>query len=293
MNTMSEPDSLRETPLNGTNRVSPPVITGFLEMIPTFSNTSSDSMNIRQFFQTVDSVARIARWDPEVKIVILQAKLKGRPLSTFFSLQDLYPHSFDDVKDNLIKCYDRAEFQEKSALDQLLGIRQLREEKVCDYAIRLYTMFNRAVSKNNQVSLLRDNVVMKRFIKGLHPQLREHVLHGEPKTLNEAIDIAERKEKVGNESGNLGNNRTISVIQNPKNECGDKVENASAEAEKNDRLARLEAAVSSLCESVAQLAENIHAGQRIKQSGSRRCFICNDPNHLASKCPKRKPSNLN
>ncbi|XP_023227130.1 uncharacterized protein LOC111627740 [Centruroides sculpturatus] len=262
-------------------------------MIPTFSNSPSDNVNIIQFFRTMDNIARLAKWGDDVKIAVLQAKLKGDPLSTFMCLLEHTPiPDFGEIKRNLIKCYEKFEGRERGHLDQLLNIKQGGRELISDYIVRTKTVMSRAIQENRTVVSFKDDVIKERFIRGLHQNIRCHVSRREPETLEQAFEWAEKEERVERECGSSREIRNIGYNAHSDQRCEEGRESANPVMlhRDDDRLASLEKGMKSLLEVVTKLVET--RPERRDYPG-RRCFICDSPNHLARRCPNRKSHALN
>ncbi|XP_023224407.1 uncharacterized protein LOC111625488 [Centruroides sculpturatus] len=259
-----------------------PIITGFMGMIPYFANASTDTLEIHRFFMTLENVAELAKWEESVKISVLQARLKGEPLSIFFDLKEQGVNDYSRFKGALIKCFNRKE-RAQNYLSLLVNVAQKREELVCNYAIRVNSLFSKAAIRNAKLGSLQDELVKDSFIKGLVPELRKSVMQRHPQTLEEAIELAEAEEEVELvcRKRSLVSEVSVTVNQEP------------SQVEQKSKIDKLELKVDQLSESFKSMYELVkeNQSQRIDRVERRRCFTCGNVGHLAKFCTRQRPLN--
>ncbi|XP_023230455.1 uncharacterized protein LOC111630574 [Centruroides sculpturatus] len=270
---------------------SPLVVTGFLGMIPMFSGLQSDVVNVKQFFCTVDKIARLAGWNDEVKVAMLQSRLKGEPLKTFMCLLEQYPESYMDIKWDLIKCFSKKEVGDRDIIDQLMSIKQGNNESVTDYSVRTRTLLARAAISHQNISLLQDDIILKRFIRGLRGVIRSNVMRKTPKTLDEAFEIASAEKSIEAEgSGRYEGRAVSSAIEGTTNtavkEC-EKVEISRGQCD--DKIEKLGRKIDALTEAISKLLNSKDQGPRRANKG---CYTCGKIGHFSCRCPKGANDNL-
>ncbi|XP_067143089.1 uncharacterized protein [Centruroides vittatus] len=208
-------------------------------------------------------------------------------------LLEQYPGSYKDIKRDLIKCFSKREAGDRDIVDQLLNLRQGSSESVTDFSVRTRTLLARAVKDNEKLSMLRDDVILERFIKGLRGGLKSNVLRRAPKTLDEAFEIAETEESIEVECNGRFERRGVSIVTEERSDtvvggC-DSMESRKDKGDK--RIIELEKKVDTLVEAVSRLLDERKRESR--DTSNKRCYACDNVGHFARDCPSRKNPHLN
>ena len=86
-------------------------------------------------------------------------------------------------------------YSDNKRLEELGKIRQEENENIEDYVKR----FEEEIGVIPVENALQSEVQVDQFVEGLIPMLKYKVKRGNPVTLDEAIEIAKREERMGNE----------------------------------------------------------------------------------------------
>ncbi|KAL9952661.1 hypothetical protein ACROYT_G039945 [Oculina patagonica] len=152
---------------------------------PVFSGYECE--DVREFVSNFTRAGKLNGWDEDKLALGLPLYLKGHASIWFKSLENSDCMKFDELSAAIISHFacGASEWRIRQALSQR---RQLENEPVNDYSysIRSYCV---------QLNLPRSEW-MHYFVLGLKPEIREHVILQQPKTLEEAENFSKLKECV-------------------------------------------------------------------------------------------------
>lgn len=154
-----------------------------LGRMPTFSGVGNDA---QEFIEQFQFYANFCKWNEKERFSAFPLALTGNARIWFFTLDQKYS-TFDD----LIRVF-RNRFLSKT--DEWVLRRELSERKqrmnesVMDFSVDIVKRCQRlAIPKTEQLHM---------FIQALLPELRDFVILREPKTLEEAVNIARVKATI-------------------------------------------------------------------------------------------------
>ncbi|KAL9976989.1 hypothetical protein ACROYT_G014344 [Oculina patagonica] len=152
---------------------------------PVFSGYECE--DVREFVSNFTRAGKLNGWDEDKLALGLPLYLKGHASIWFKTLENSDCMKFDELSAAIISHFacGASEWRIRQALSQR---RQLENEPVNDYSysIRSYCV---------QLNLPRSEW-MHYFVLGLKPEIREHVILQQPKTLEEAENFSKLKECV-------------------------------------------------------------------------------------------------
>ncbi|KAL9979865.1 hypothetical protein ACROYT_G017589 [Oculina patagonica] len=152
---------------------------------PVFSGYECE--DVREFVSNFTRAEKLNGWDEDKLALGLPLYLKGHASIWFKTLENPDCMKFDELSAAIISHFacGASEWRIRQALSQR---RQLENEPVNDYSysIRSYCV---------QLNLPRSEW-MHYFVLGLKPEIREHVILQQPKTLEEAENFSKLKECV-------------------------------------------------------------------------------------------------
>ena len=152
-----------------------------LHPTPFFGKPTDD---LTAFLSHFEQYSNFCGWDSKQRLWALPLYLQGNAGSWYASLNT----SFESC-DALINAL-KEQFSNPASLwllhQQLSSRKQNETESLANYAAEIRRLCKRLG--------LSDNEGMHYFIQGLHPDLKGHVILGQPKTLAEAENLAHLKE---------------------------------------------------------------------------------------------------
>ena len=171
-----------------------------LQPAPFFGKPTED---LAAFLSHFERYSNFCGWDSKQCLRALPLYLQGNAGSWYASLNTSFD-SYDDLTKAL-----KEQFSNPASiwlLRQQLSARKQNETKsLANYAAEIRRLCKRLS--------LSDSECMHYFIQGLHPDLKSHVILGQPKTLAEAENLAQLKEAVSLSTPKLAQYKLESQLQ--------------------------------------------------------------------------------
>ena len=153
--------------------------------LPTFSGTEKE--DIHQFLQKFKQVCDFYKWEPAKRAAALPVSLEGHAAIWFNALPESAKISFQAMEKELRDKFDPVATQWR--LRQSLGQRKQRTgERISDYAADIRRQCSR-------LNLPKDDWVHI-FLNGLLPDIKAYCVLQQPKSFEEAENLAMLKESV-------------------------------------------------------------------------------------------------
>ncbi|KMQ89703.1 hypothetical protein RF55_10637 [Lasius niger] len=154
--------------------------------------------NCKEYFECIQNTANLAGWTEAQCVAITIIKLVGGAKLFYESeIQGKGTLSFAELKSLFY-----SHFLEKCSLSEALhdfnSCRQIQGERVRDYATRLRGLSNKALSARGGEELPKDfvtQVMLSQFMSGLDGRMRAQLIVSNPKTYQEAVELAKRVEE--------------------------------------------------------------------------------------------------
>ncbi len=251
---MSNPPS----PVPQFNTTMPNLFIG-LASIPTYDGTTS----AEEFLNVLEETSILADWTDTQKISVARLKLRYRAKQYIESEPTLKTTtSWALLKDSLKTQFGR-HYVKGTAMKQFIECKQRTGEACRQYLTRLKVLGHRtatltgnpATDKLLEEKLLGD--IATQFTLGLLMPIKQRVLSGNPATLDEALEIAEREESI--ENFLKPHSRECRGIMNKKKTAGPSRQN--------------------------------RWNQETPQARKMVCYNCNQEGHVRPNCPKLKDVN--
>ena len=159
--------------------------------------------DITAFLSHFERYSKFCGWDSKQCLRALPLYLQGNASSWYTSLDTSF-ENYDDLVNAL-----KDHFSNPASMwllrQQLSGRKQQETESLANYAADIRRLCKRVG--------LSDSEGMHYFIQGLHADLKSHVILGQPKTLEEAENLAHLKEAVSISTPRLAQYKLESQLQ--------------------------------------------------------------------------------
>ncbi len=263
--------------------------------------------DIEKWLKSFERVAKANNWTEKRQVDILPAFLRDRAAEIFDELPDGSKNNLDELKEVLTEHFMPKEARRFYYAD-LYARKQGNTESAADFGRVIQQLVRRAYAEmplEHQDTLMREH-----FVNGLRPDLKRIILISDPKTFNQAVDVAKREEineQVTN--GSAPWVRPKSAISTHSNAvAASPVAAISGEQRMNERLDRLEGAIEKLALTVAEANSSKRTGNRNFGNGRRYnyddrnlrtsdgrpiCNYCKKVGHYESMCQEKKSAGQN
>lgn len=254
-------------------------------MVPSFTGDATGP-NIRDFFQMLEQVGRLGGWQDNQLIGIARCKMQGPAQDFAWRDENVSAATaFAEFKSLALKRFDTEPISSK--VERFFNARQNAGEEVRSFANRVRmlgtaTLADVSAEDSAKVQMRREILsgqMLSQFLTGLRDPVRRFVLSRDPKTFDEAIEVA-AKEEINEK---VSQNRTIAVRH---------VEEAAGMPEMRSRLDRLE----KLLEESLRIRDTERETRQTRPTRPpppSRCYNCGGFGHFWRDCgrSRRRPWN--
>ncbi|XP_023219800.1 uncharacterized protein LOC111621784 [Centruroides sculpturatus] len=266
----------------------PPIISGYLGMVPFFSGERG-SINVIQFFRCFEQVAFLAKWrDASTLIITLRASLKGRPLLLFCESEAVHGEDYERIKGDMISEFSPKTTNAAMAMEEFIRTEQRKGESVREFTVRVKSAMEVLELSSPQYNNIKGEMLKEQFILGLVLQIQQEVIRLEPKNLEEAVRQAEnfvkQKERYARVESKCAVVSSEEVAVDKVEACVNQVRENSSSYE--DEIKELRSKV----ESLTTLMQSALLGNRRRGRIRRKqlqCFECGNMGHIRRSCPHR------
>lgn len=265
------------------------------EMIPEYDGTSKDAL--LSFIWTIDQIVRDTAADQAAQLrniaIVAKNKVKGmaRPYLTST------PNVWADIREVLITLNGRkSESTLVASLNSSMqGERSVQQffSKVRDLMMDLILVKTTGLPADEaaEVELEIQNLAKQRFIEGLHTDLYAYTISKDPATLNAALAVAMERELFDNKLKQ--SKQSLDPVMSLLQPLVSKVNQIESKLDQHPETANV---ANKNNQNYQNTNSRNNGGQRrfdFRRNNPRRCYNCNDFNHLARDCPHpRKNTNV-
>jgi hypothetical protein len=166
-----------------------------INLIPEFSGDLKGGTKVKEWIDKIDSVAQLLDWTQDERCIVGRLRAKGQAL-TFINTTDLRKTvSWKTFRSMII---ERFQIEEPTAykVQRYLNCKQLPGEPVLEYATRIRALAYRTIKldgttleKQIRTKVLEESL-LDQFLLGLDNKIKRYVLIGQPKSFQEAVNLA-------------------------------------------------------------------------------------------------------
>lgn len=173
-----------------------PLLAGFTNLILTFNGEEKNGTAIINYFKKVETVAKLAKWTDEVKLLIAKSKLRGKANELVEQNETLaLEQNYDEFKVKLIKLFGDQE-NLMAVMSHIMECKQKSDESVYQFSLRINSLAQKAARLANSSDPLYDShLIHLKFIRGLNCKLRRVVLSNKGDSYEETVKRALEEEK--------------------------------------------------------------------------------------------------
>ena len=171
-----------------------------LDAIPTYDGTTS----IGEFLNIIEDTSTIVNWTEQQKISVTRLKLRFKAKQYIEAEPTLkITTSWDELSTSLRKQFS-AHYVAGTAMKQFVECRQRSGETCRQFLTRLKILGHQTFTSTGDAikdAIIKGNLqsdISTQFSLGLLMPIKQRVLSGNPKTLEDALEIAEREESIEN-----------------------------------------------------------------------------------------------
>ena len=247
-----------------------------VDSIPTYDGVS----NIDEFLMFIEETSTLASWTEKQIVSIARLKLRYQAKQFIDAEADLKnTTNWTTLKDRLKKQFTK-QFVKGAAMKNFMECRQRTGESCRQFLTRLKLLGNRTIvltgdpAKDDPIKEKLEQDITTQFTLGLLMPVKQRVLSGDPKSLDDAVKAAEREESIENlihpaatrpcRNVESTNRNQFSSIQQFNGGGLSKIVKCS-NCNKNGHLAKF-------CQNVSKIV----------------CYKCNKPGHISTTCPENK-----
>ena len=257
--------------------------------------------DIEKWLKSFERVSKANNWTEKRQCDILPAFLRDRAAEFYDELPPRSQDNLDRLKEDLTEHFMPKEARRFYYAD-LYSRKQGNTESADDFGRVIQQLVRRAYAEmplEHQDTLMREH-----FVNGLRPDLKRIILITDPKTFNQAVDVAKREEI--NEQVTNG---SAPWVRPQSAVAASPVAAVSGEQKMNERLDRLEGAIEKLALTLAETNVNKRSGNRnfgygrkynryddrnLRTSDGRPiCNFCKKVGHYESACQEKKSAGQN
>ena len=249
--------------------------------------SGKESEDITDWLIKWEIAAAANGWTEQHQLQILPAYLSGRAARLFWRFPEESKRDMETLKDALDEHFNTEEkrFLARQKLQETI---QSTRESVMDFAERIDRLVVTGHDGLDDEDR-KDRIACEQFIKGMRSEIKETVWEKCPRSFQEAITAAERREVYLNSMGRRSwvNDisedllMTIQRLNEERSKSNEEIWNA---------IQNLTSVVQNLAVQRASPAPQQPQRQAMQRI---RCFKCNQPGHVKRNCPQNQNQSQN
>ena len=279
---------LNNKPQNSNNKM--PNLTASLDVIlkalPNFDN--ENNLNIKAFVEQFDALLKKADTTDEVRIILLRSKFSGTAREAILNNPELnHEKDYEKFKAELIKFFEKPKLLAQSQA-KFMDIQQKPDQSI-DQFVRSFNVtankyFTDSGHANNEgAKQFLNTMKLTKFINSVRPEIAYQLTIVEPKTFEEAVEIARKVEIALKNSKESINNISAQNSQQNSEDSNTKNHDVLYETLLH-RANNQEEEMKKLRESLNNLNVNKQNNSNIENKVNKYCHICKTPTHNTDNC---------
>jgi hypothetical protein len=244
--------------------------TGNLELPLPELTDATDGEGFARVWARFELVAAAHEWSTEKQLAVLPTLLRGKLVDFYMDMDDEIKADLKYLKEALMT---RAGLQPDSltASKEFMSCPQRPGERIEDFASHLKRLYKQAFNDDNTDS----QVVLQRFLTGLHPNIgRQVLIEGKPTDLGNAVERAGRIEYA----------LQFQAKEEPA-DCLNLRESPSATAQSWAGLQDTLEAINKRLEKLEVSTKKQHFPRNPRKRELRKCWKCGEEGHIQYQCP--------
>jgi len=183
--------------------------------------------SIEEFICILEETAILANWTEQQKLSVARLKLRGKAKLILDAEPTLKSTTkWKDLKDALYNQFTK-QLVTGTAIKQFIECKQRVGESCRQFLTRLKVLGNKTIKVKGEpfydqaISTKLEQDITSQFMMGLSMPIKQRVLSGNPSSLDQALELAEREETIENFL-HPSTSRECRVVNNNKNQERDK-----------------------------------------------------------------------
>ena len=240
-----------------------------------------------QYISHFKDCAELGRWNDQEKLLTLAACLRGQARAFYTTLNRQDKASFRDLSYALEQRFGSAR-QQTRWVSKFQTRLKLVGESIAAFGDDLRLLARKAYCNLEQEA--QETLALQQFCKALSVEMKCRVMDKDCRTIAEAVEVVERYEDLMNESHFERRRNMVRQVDSSEDEriVTGRDNYGPRKVTWQERNTKSGDGIQRTLRSIQMRLDRIERGsQRRERDGPRRCYICQELDHLARACPNR------